>query len=193
MRGRSDIATFWTSALELPPRLGQFNISPIPIPTIPFLNSHPAFLWLLHSSDLSRHSRHATLGSTDSQRHSCRKASLSLPLWVIGSSPFANCLNVTYCKSSLANCVLCEASGGFDSHNQIDLLSVVLADRLSRQSAVTMSTTCPFRISRSASDKLARNDAFSAVRENLRRQELGSEAPRFVPPPSLSTRSWTCH
>ncbi|KAL4870914.1 hypothetical protein BDV12DRAFT_164900 [Aspergillus spectabilis] len=42
-----------------------------------------------------------------------------------------------------------------------------------------MSITCPFRISRSASDKLARNDAFSAVRENLRRQELGSEAPSF--------------
>ncbi|KAL4878653.1 Endoribonuclease L-PSP/chorismate mutase-like protein [Aspergillus karnatakaensis] len=42
-----------------------------------------------------------------------------------------------------------------------------------------MSTTCPFRISRSASDRLARNIAFSAVRENLRRQELGSEAPSF--------------
>ncbi|KAL4921952.1 Endoribonuclease L-PSP/chorismate mutase-like protein [Aspergillus aurantiobrunneus] len=42
-----------------------------------------------------------------------------------------------------------------------------------------MSTPCPFRISRTASDKLARNEAFRAVRENLRRQELGSEAPCF--------------
>ncbi|KAL4765342.1 uncharacterized protein BDW70DRAFT_147047 [Aspergillus foveolatus] len=42
-----------------------------------------------------------------------------------------------------------------------------------------MSTPCPFRISRSASDKLARNEAFRAVRENLRRQELGSKAPSF--------------
>ncbi|KAL4980753.1 hypothetical protein BDW66DRAFT_156473 [Aspergillus desertorum] len=42
-----------------------------------------------------------------------------------------------------------------------------------------MSTPCPFRISRSASDKLARNEAFRAVRENLRRQELGSIAPSF--------------
>ncbi|KAL4998312.1 hypothetical protein BDV10DRAFT_194447 [Aspergillus recurvatus] len=42
-----------------------------------------------------------------------------------------------------------------------------------------MSTPCPFRISRSASEKLARNEAFRAVRENLRRQELGSKAPSF--------------
>ncbi|KAL4748157.1 hypothetical protein BDW72DRAFT_205873 [Aspergillus terricola var. indicus] len=42
-----------------------------------------------------------------------------------------------------------------------------------------MSTPCPFRISRTASDKLARNEAFRAVRENLRRQELGSKAPSF--------------
>ncbi|KAL6239959.1 hypothetical protein BDW75DRAFT_226687 [Aspergillus navahoensis] len=42
-----------------------------------------------------------------------------------------------------------------------------------------MSTPCPFRISRCASDKLARNEAFRAVRDNLRRQELGSKAPSF--------------
>ncbi|OJI99916.1 hypothetical protein ASPVEDRAFT_51207 [Aspergillus versicolor CBS 583.65] len=42
-----------------------------------------------------------------------------------------------------------------------------------------MSTPCPFRISRAASDRLARNEAFRAIRENLRRQELGSEAPSF--------------
>ncbi|KAL4992636.1 hypothetical protein BDW68DRAFT_184137 [Aspergillus falconensis] len=42
-----------------------------------------------------------------------------------------------------------------------------------------MSTPCPFRISRCAGDRLARNEAFRAVRENLRRQELGSKAPSF--------------
>ncbi|KAL2834910.1 hypothetical protein BDW59DRAFT_937 [Aspergillus cavernicola] len=42
-----------------------------------------------------------------------------------------------------------------------------------------MSTICPFRISRAADEKLARNEAFRAIRENLRRQEMGSEAPSF--------------
>ncbi|KAL2859853.1 uncharacterized protein BJX67DRAFT_376001 [Aspergillus lucknowensis] len=42
-----------------------------------------------------------------------------------------------------------------------------------------MSTICPFRISEPASDKLARNESFRAIRDNLRRQELGSEAPSF--------------
>ncbi|CEL07575.1 hypothetical protein ASPCAL10732 [Aspergillus calidoustus] len=42
-----------------------------------------------------------------------------------------------------------------------------------------MATICPFRISRPASDKLDRNEAFRAIRDNLRRQELGSEAPSF--------------
>ncbi|KAL4778080.1 Endoribonuclease L-PSP/chorismate mutase-like protein [Aspergillus varians] len=44
-----------------------------------------------------------------------------------------------------------------------------------------MSIPCPFRISRTASDQLARSEAFNAIRENLRRQELGSEAPSFCP------------
>ncbi|KAL2855319.1 hypothetical protein BJY01DRAFT_257053 [Aspergillus pseudoustus] len=44
-----------------------------------------------------------------------------------------------------------------------------------------MATICPFRISRQASDKLARNEAFRAVRDNLKRQEMGSEAPSFCP------------
>ncbi|KAL4809988.1 hypothetical protein BDV18DRAFT_51412 [Aspergillus unguis] len=42
-----------------------------------------------------------------------------------------------------------------------------------------MTTSCPFRIPRTASEKLARNEAFSMIRDNLRRQELGSEAPSF--------------
>ncbi|KAL4931138.1 uncharacterized protein BDV17DRAFT_280381 [Aspergillus undulatus] len=42
-----------------------------------------------------------------------------------------------------------------------------------------MSIPCPFRISRPASDRLARNEAFRVIRENLRRQELGSQAPSF--------------
>ncbi|KAL4965931.1 uncharacterized protein BDV14DRAFT_189236 [Aspergillus stella-maris] len=42
-----------------------------------------------------------------------------------------------------------------------------------------MSTQCPFRISHAASDRLARNEAFRAIRENLKRQELGSQAPSF--------------
>ncbi|KAI9371877.1 Endoribonuclease L-PSP/chorismate mutase-like protein [Aspergillus egyptiacus] len=42
-----------------------------------------------------------------------------------------------------------------------------------------MSTICPFRISPAADEKLSRNEAFRAVRDNLRRQELGLEAPCF--------------
>ncbi|KAL3482286.1 Endoribonuclease L-PSP/chorismate mutase-like protein [Aspergillus californicus] len=42
-----------------------------------------------------------------------------------------------------------------------------------------MSTLCPFRISRAADEQLARNEPFRLIRENLRRQEMGSEAPTF--------------
>jgi hypothetical protein len=59
-----------------------------------------------------------------------------------------------------------------------------------------MATICPFRISRPASDQLARNEAFRAVRDNLRRQELGSEAPRFVSfvvRPLFDQGKLTCH
>ncbi|KKK13126.1 hypothetical protein ARAM_005899 [Aspergillus rambellii] len=41
------------------------------------------------------------------------------------------------------------------------------------------STPSPFRISRKDGEKLDRNEAFRAIRENLRRQELGIEAPSF--------------
>ncbi|KAL3466179.1 hypothetical protein BJX64DRAFT_23103 [Aspergillus heterothallicus] len=50
-----------------------------------------------------------------------------------------------------------------------------------------MATICPFRISRQSSDRLARNEAFRAVRDNLRRQEMGSKAPSFC-----STHRYSC-
>lgn len=43
---------------------------------------------------------------------------------------------------------------------------------------VTMTVVSPFRISLNQEELLERNDAFAAVREHLRRQDLGMNAPR---------------
>lgn len=42
----------------------------------------------------------------------------------------------------------------------------------------TDNTFSPFRISRSDGERLDRNEAFKAVREHLKRQEMGMDAPR---------------
>jgi hypothetical protein len=44
----------------------------------------------------------------------------------------------------------------------------------------TSGITSPFRISRKDEEKLDRNEAFKAVREHLKRQEMGMDAPRYV-------------
>ncbi|KAB8078928.1 hypothetical protein BDV29DRAFT_120627 [Aspergillus leporis] len=43
----------------------------------------------------------------------------------------------------------------------------------------TSGITSPFRISRKDEEKLDRNEAFKAVREHLKRQEMGMDAPSF--------------
>lgn len=53
-----------------------------------------------------------------------------------------------------------------------------------------MTLVSPFRISLEDEELLERSDAFAAVREHLRRQELGMDAPRYVE--SGLARYWNC-
>lgn len=127
---------------------------------------------------------HATLGSAPVKRHYLGKLEASLsPVSLIG--PCALAIQTRRHRIRTSSTQLFRAC--CPGRTRIALLNLYTVGRRSivlttATAAAAMSTPCPFRISRTASDRLARNEAFRAIRENLRRQELGSEAPRCVVP-----------